>query len=615
VSRRLRLYAIALGLAAGLGGSGAADQDEVLTLHEAQLMASVGGRAQPERSINLPLHWDVLYEGRSGRAELTLAFDLPHGAEAAREPHALFIARLGNAYEIELNGVLLLSAGSLEDSRDRWSAKHPVWLTFPSRLLEAHNALRIRLRADGGYRAGLSPVVVGPARLVAPASQRAEQLRVTLPQATAVFSFLVACFCGLLWWQQRDVLYAWAACGEALWAVTVADAVIEHAPLPWPTWGLSLLLVRAAWAWSLYAIAESVFGRRPRGEHWAMFSVQASAPLCVVLMVATGSTRPLMAWYAANFLAWGWVIARLFVQTLRHASSERVIVIVAVIAVVLASLRDVVAARLQTGLYDESAWAKYLASLVGMALMWIVSQRFLKARSEALLLSASLSRQVEHKERELRASFERLSSLERSRAVLAERERILRDMHDGVGSHLATAMRQLEGGRARAEEVVETLRDSMDHLKLSIDAMTLPAGDVNALLGSLRYRLQPRLESAGIKVEWNVDALPLWPGGRDEAMHHVQFLLLEVVSNVLQHACASTLGLSASAGSGCIVVTLTDDGLGMDITARQRLRSMQARARAVGAILEIEPMTPGTRVTITLPAADLAPARDGAPIA
>ena len=41
-----------------------------------------------------------------------------------------------------------------------------------------------------------------------------------------------------------------------------------------------------------------------------------------------------------------------------------------------------------------------------------------------------------------------------------------------------------------------TLRESLDHLKLSIDAMNLPGGDVNALLASLRYRLQRRIAQA-----------------------------------------------------------------------------------------------------------------------
>lgn len=600
IRRVIALAALALAVLAGPDRAGA--EEAVQTLRQARLVATVAGQAQPPREISLPLHWDLVNEGQSGSAVLSVPFDVAPGSALDREPHAFFISRLGSAYELELNGVLLSGAGSLaERSDDRWSAKHPVSLSFPSRLLREHNEIVVRIRAEAGYRAGLAPIVVGPARLVHPITERAQLLRVTLPQATSVFSLLVGGFCVLLWWQQREALYAWAGFGEAVWALTVADTVIEAEPLPWPYWGLMLLLLRAAWAWSLYAITREVGGRGSRAEYWTMLSVQAAAPLCVLLMVATHSTRPLLGWYAINFAVWGRVVIRLATEAWRTRSSERFMIVLAVVAVLAASLRDAVAGRWDPSLYDESAWAKYVATLVGATLMWVVSRRFLQARAEALSLNASLSEQVTRKEQELRDSFDRLSELERSRAVLAERERILRDMHDGVGSNLATAVRQLESGRSVSAQVLQILRESMDHLKLSIDAMNMPPGDVNALLASLRYRLQPRIESAGLRVEWDVEALPRWTAGNDEAMRSLQFLVLEVVSNVLQHAGASTLSLAARADSGGIRITLSDDGKGIRGPAGSGLRSLHARADSIGVAVEISDGSPGTRVDLTLP--------------
>ncbi|MEP7300707.1 MAG: histidine kinase [Caldimonas sp.] len=596
VRRAATLWGLALLLAAS---AGAAD-DAPLTLRQARMAATIDGQAMPATTIELPLHWDVIYQGRSGSADLTLDFDLPPGADAGREPYALFIARIGTAYEIELNGMLLSRAGSMVDKRDRWYAKQPVSQSFPASLLRTHNQLRVHVRTDAGYRSGLSPVIVGTDQAVGPLARQADLLRVALPQATSVFSLLVACFCALLWWQQRDPLYAWAGAGEALWAVTIADTVVETAALPWPYWGIFLLLLRAAWAWSLYGIAQQVFGRRPRIEYWTMLSALAAVPLFIGLIVALESTRPLLAWYAITFAVWLWVIVQLAASAWRMPSPERLMILLAVTAVVAASLRDVVAARFDAALYAESAWAKYVGALVGAAMMWIVSRRFLAARADVLHLNASLAQRVEQKEHELRDSFERLSQVERSRAVLAERERILRDLHDGVGSNLATAVRQLESGRATPQDVVQSLRESMDHLKLSIDALNLPAGDVNALLASLRYRLQPRIESAGLRFEWHVEPLPRWERGNEEAMRHLQFLLLEAISNVLQHAHASTLTVRADPVDAVIVIALSDDGLGIHGDAGHGLRSMQLRADAIGAALSVEPGAPGTRVMVRL---------------
>lgn len=571
-------------------------------IDQARLVVQRTSHAEPARQITLPLHWDIDYEGLSGEAELTLNLPMTREALSAGVLQAAFISRLGVAYEIALNGEIVSRAGSLNE-RDRFYAKHPVSFLLPPHLLrEGDNALRVRLRADAGYRAGMAPLIVGPVAEVMPLARRAAFWRVALPLAASVLSLLVGLFCLLLWLQQRDALYAWAGVGELLWAVTVVDTVLETVPLPWPYWGLALLLLRAAWAWSLYAIAEQVFGRPAVVERRLMLFVQFSAPVFLVAIALMHSMLPLLVWYALNFALWGWVIFRLGMLLNAGMALDRLLVWVGVTAVVVASARDAVAARLDASLYAESAWAKYMAVLVGSAVMIIVSMRFRQARQQVLQLNASLASRVAQKEGELRLSLERMATLERSRAVLAERERILRDMHDGVGANLATAVRQLEGGQARADEVAKSLRESMTHLKLAIDAMNLPPGDVNALLASLRYRLQPRIESAGLAVRWDVDVLPVWPGGNDEQMRRLQFLLLEAVSNVLQHAAANTLTMGAHLRGGHIELSVRDDGRGIsEAAAGSGLRSMRERARSLGAILQVEPGQPGTCVRIELP--------------
>ena len=591
---RLALAAV---LCALLGPAAA----QLLRLDEARLMARPNGLPAVDRAQRLPLHWDVAFAGRGGRAELHLHFDLAQQAQEQREPHALFITRLGSAYEIELNGVLISRAGNLDAPHDRWRAKKPVLLSVPSRLLEPNNDLRVRLRTDAGYRSGLAPMLFGPLPEVQALAEREQFWRVTLPLATSVFSLFVSGFCALLWWQQRDAIYAWAGVGEALWAVAVADAVIETAPLAWPFWGLALLVLRAAWAWCLFAIAQEVYGPRPRLEVRLMLCAQASVLPFVVAAYVLRSQLPLFIWYVLALGAWGWMIVRLGVEAVRRPNAERLMVWVSLLAVVAASLRDTQAGRWSAELYDESALAKLVAALVAMTLMWIVSRRFLHARTESDRLRESLVQQVADKEAQLRSTYESLSQAERARAVHAERERILRDMHDGVGASLATAVRQLEAGRAPAQDVVRTLRESMDHLKLSIDAVSLPSDDVNALLASLRYRLQPRIESAGLQVNWEVDALPPWQNGSDEALRHLQFLLLELISNVLQHAGASTLRLQASDRGDAIAIVLADDGAGMRPDAVARPASVLARVKALGATIDFEPAHPGTRVMLLLP--------------
>jgi signal transduction histidine kinase len=83
-------------------------------------------------------------------------------------------------------------------------------------------------------------------------------------------------------------------------------------------------------------------------------------------------------------------------------------------------------------------------------------------------------------------------------------------------------------------------------------------------------------------------------------MRHLQFLLLEAISNALQHAQAATLTLSARSEGAKIEISVRDDGRGGCLDASSGLQSMRQRAQAIGAELAVEDAKPGTRVRVRL---------------
>lgn len=216
---------------------------------------------------------------------------------------------------------------------------------------------------------------------------------------------------------------------------------------------------------------------------------------------------------------------------------------------------------------------------------------------------------------------EKMENLARTQERMAERERILRNMHDGVGSHISSAMRQLEaysGGDAISArgEVLQTLRDGLDHLKLSIDAIHLAPGDVTALLANMRYRLGPRFAVMGIDLQWDVEQLPVCQPLDASGMTELQFMLFEALSNVLQHAKARVLRVEGHARSSDMAATLEggapaidqvfvrliDDGCGFDpaVGHRNGLATMRERALGIGAQLRINSAPGRTVIEIEL---------------
>ena len=134
------------------------------------------------------------------------------------------------------------------------------------------------------------------------------------------------------------------------------------------------------------------------------------------------------------------------------------------------------------------------------------------------------------------------------------------------------------------------MRESMDQLKLSIDAMNLPSGDITSLLANLRYRLEPRLKAAGIELSWGVEQLPLMTWLDALAMRHVQFMVYEAISNALQHAGATVMRIELKpTQEGGAQLRVMDNGCGFDLSQvkQQGLSSLRERAKSLNALLQV----------------------------
>jgi signal transduction histidine kinase len=506
--------------------------------------------------VALPYHWDSLHSGQAGEGSFEVAFELPG---EPTEPYAVLIPHIGNRADIWLNGSLLSRLGDLPAASSGLTASSgsnhvhaPRYYTVAPQVLQKTNLIRIQLRADANRRAGLSSLTVGLQHHIA--AQYATQYfwQVTLPQSVALVLLLVAVFSASLALTQPALRnpFALTAASCLLWALYLGASQVEVA------WFNSLVSPQAMVAVGWLGVACTTYMLH------GMFGAQQRWPL----------------WLSAALL--------LFIAC-------------------------------QLGLQDSSAywkdarWVAVATALLAMVILVQVVHLFRAASAQAHGLLHTLEQRVADKEAELSASYQKLELLAREQERSTERTRILRDMHDGVGSHISAAIRQLQSGQATRGQVLTTLRDSLDQLKLSIDSMHLVAGDVTALLASMRYRLEPRFTSSGMAFEWDVDLLPHIERLDHSAMRQLQYMVFEALSNVLQHAQAKTLRIEArgdgSTGrngldNAVAVLRVIDDGRGLDAQAptSRGLASMRERALAIGAQLVIHSVPGRTVVEIRL---------------
>jgi len=574
------------------------------------------------RQETLPFRWDRQFPGMAGHATLEMEFML---AEVPREPYGLYLAKVSNAYAVHINGFLLDQYGDMEVPRSS-DTKQPRYIAIPAGILNRQNQLRIDLRADPGRQPGVSRVVVGPTDVVRALHHERWKVRYLGPLTVAVFSALVGLIGLLLWSTQdkkavdgspgRDVLYLYGALAEFFWVFRVTCTLVEIPPVPSQWWDSASSLSLAAWGSFTVLFAVHLVGwntSRPRMLRFLQYllvSLMFAGCIASALAWRYGLSWLLTLWYGVLGMVFLYFGAK-FVAHAFTASASRLsrLLASAIVVNVLSGLVDLYNLRIAPGDADSST-LYYTSVLFGAVSLVVVITRFRAATAQAHHLMATLTERVSEKERELNSSFQRLETLAREQERTRERTRILRDMHDGVGAHISAAIRQLQSGQTSNDLVLLTLRDSLDQLKLSIDAMNLAPGDITALLANVRYRLGSRFSAMHLELQWAVEELPTLAYLDAAAMRQLQFIVFEALSNVMQHARATTLRLEAavepSAGDpdlSEVCVRISDNGVGFEVrgAGRRGLATMGERARAIGARLAISSQPGATVVELRFP--------------
>lgn len=201
----------------------------------------------------------------------------------------------------------------------------------------------------------------------------------------------------------------------------------------------------------------------------------------------------------------------------------------------------------------------------------------------------------------------RLASVEamnRANRVL-EREKLVHDMHDGIGSQLVglTALARL--GRLEPPQLLAGLEACLDDLHLIIDCRESQVRPLGVALAELRLRTAQRCEAADVRLDWQVCLSDeQWqPNVTLQVLRSAQ----EMLSNAIRHSGARhiRLRLEDDATDGWLQLSVADDGIGItEPTATRRgrgLNSMRARAQRLSGVFTIANQAPGTRVTLRFP--------------
>jgi signal transduction histidine kinase len=206
----------------------------------------------------------------------------------------------------------------------------------------------------------------------------------------------------------------------------------------------------------------------------------------------------------------------------------------------------------------------------------------------------------------------RLYARSRDLAILEERHRLARDLHDSVSQSLYSLSLLSEGWRRllRSGEAtnVEEYFDRADtiaqqalrEMRLMVYELRPAALEKDGLLGVLHQRLEAVERRAGVKTRLIADDLIDLPLQVQECLYRI---CLEALNNALKHSGATEVTLRYYAQGDQVVLQVRDNGCGFasdspDSRGGMGLNNMRQRAQEMGGALIIE-SEPGKGTTVT----------------
>jgi signal transduction histidine kinase len=522
-----------------------------------------------------------------------------------QEPLAIYTENNREQIMVFLNGVELFRNFSGKNSNVQ-SWYRPYLIPVPlNRLRPGIN--EIVVRADSTYTLGIGRVSIGPNAQMQRAYAYQYFWRITGVVLANGMMLLFGALALLMWLaNRREYELLFLATSSALWFVRNLHFHVEMLPMH-PFWFNEITIVSLFFA-TVASAGFCLFFLRVPYRGTIIFALLGFGIL-LDLTHLIFTLPDLLVYVPAQIITLSMAVLSLVLLRKDNAMDHVMVTVTSVIAS-FGALHDI-------GRVANIGWWEglgfYLQPYIGcvFCLIFLLSfgRRSLRAFANLGELNQSLELRVAEAREELSHNADRLRALEVEKALGSERVRLMREMHDGIGSNLVTALAIAEK-QDQSAATVKTLKRAIADLKITVDSLEPVKGDIVALIGNLRHRMAPDLKAAGLATKWEVDLCQPVPWLDATNALHILRIFQEAISNVITHAEASVLRIGCHEekrnGVAGVAAFVADNGRGFEadpnVTAGKGIASMRARTESMHGQFDLTPETGGgTRMTVWFP--------------
>ena len=588
-----------------------ADASVLLTLDKAvrQPWGTVGHEPRLAEEVRLPDAWNR--SSRQGQWNYDIAFDLP---SAPQQPWGIFIPRAGNRLKVLVNDRPIAEFGRMGNAADD-HAQHPLFATVPvGALVSGTNTMRVLVEGDRARYAGLSSVRLGPFHEVRSAYQWRNALQTGGSLAVVVTCSLFGLIALVIAIKGRSREFALFAAANAFFATRATYALVETVPFDFRAWAwlMDICYAGCAITIALYCAQVLNLPRKLVRPATVFFGISSVLLVTAQTLLQRSDLRQIWTFMMLVYVT-GMCALVIHAWWRQRTPASSALALAASVGIAM-GVHDHLLVFYTANGYGGFAIARFALMFFIVAMGWILADALRNRMQQDKLLRAALAAELDANKAQLAAEFARREQLTTQQAQGVERQRLMQDLHDGLGLQLNGLLGLVERAQPDTNAIRSEVHTTLEQLRLLVDSSESFEGTLTELLGHIRHRLASHLSRHGIRLEWALQPVEadfvVAPG----AALHLQRLMFEMCSNVIKHARASCVTVTAERGGALtpmpfLRVSFSDNGLGFPATAAPAgfgLTSMRRRLTDLNATWEREACQPtGARYTLTVPLASL----------
>ena len=551
--------------------------------------------------VQLPIFFHAK-RGAQGDSPILVEFDVTLPSHPTQSL-GLYISRISRAGRLYVNGFDVGSCAAGDVSRIRCS-NLPTLFEVPMEFLtKGSNHFQLELHAAIGQPSGLAKIQVGSyTDLKQQNWVQARFLSVSLARVLSWIALFIGLLSLIVGWSMHEIKHI--CLGQALlfhslqrFGLLTPLSFVEIVYFDWAVGALKLATVPSFVRAILYFTEQN-----QSSLHRWLKHLTWTGPLAWAMARADSTALP---WLLAPSLLMGaWVVIRLNLSALQRRPGSKPFFSAFLLLVLCLAILDWMA--LSAYAFASEIAPSWYALVIVVCVFGVLSvKQVVRTLRDSLRMNDILQEKLRHREQELQAIYTDLLASERSAARMAEREQIMRDMHDGMGSTLSSAKLAVQTGAIDHEGVVEVLEDCVEDLRLVLECASPHASNFLDVLSDYRHRLDRRLRGCDVRLSWSIqiDQQLVFDAGRTL---HIMRIVQEAVTNVLRHTHATRLDISVATNDegSALEVVVSNDGASRDSGKPGRgLQNMTRRAEALNALLRVQLGADASAVHLSVPVA------------